>query len=96
MSKIFRQCMPYGIRKTAEGAWEEFNRDYQPLGEAFFFKRALTQATRDVLAPPPVTQRDDCVWLYSDIEHPMHSEAYWKAYCQRLKHLSNLKMKDER
>ncbi|EPD7817225.1 TPA: hypothetical protein ACWP5Y_005608, partial [Escherichia coli] len=64
--------------------------------EAFFFKRALTQATRDVLAPPPVTQRDDCVWLYSDIEHPMHSEAYWKAYCQRLKHLSNLKMKDER
>ncbi|EIH22113.1 hypothetical protein OHD05_27670 [Escherichia coli] len=49
-----------------------------------------------MLAPPPVTQRDDCVWLYSDIEHPMHSEAYWKAYCQRLKHLSNLKMKDER
>ncbi len=32
MSKIFRQCMPYGIRKTAEGAWEAFNRDYQPLG----------------------------------------------------------------
>ncbi len=38
MSKIFRQCMPYGIRKTAEGAWEAFNRDYQPLGEAFSSK----------------------------------------------------------
>lgn len=40
MSKIFRQCMPYGIRKTAEGAWEAFNRDYQPLGEAFFLQKS--------------------------------------------------------
>lgn len=95
MSKIFRQCMPYGIRKTANGSWEAFNRDYKPLGESFVFKRALTQATRDALAPPPVTQREDSVWLYNDIEHPMKSAANWEAYCQRLKRLSNLKMKDE-
>ncbi|ECC8718087.1 hypothetical protein DKU39_09210 [Salmonella enterica subsp. houtenae] len=95
MSKVFHQCMPYGIRKNPDGSWEVFNRDYKSLGEAFFFKRGLTQITRNVLAPPPITQREDCVWLYTDNEHPMESTANWEAYCQRLKRLSGLKMKDE-
>ena len=96
MSKIFRQCMLYGIRRNENGSWEVFNRDYKPLGEPFFFKRSLTQATRDALAPPPVTQREDSVWLYNDTEHPTASAANWEAYSQRLKRLASLKMKDER
>lgn len=95
MSMIFRQCMPYGIRKLENGAWELFNRDYKSLGEPFFFKRGLSQATRDALAPPPITQRDDYIWLYNDTQHPQASPALWEAYSARLKRLSSLKLKDE-
>lgn len=95
MSQIFSQCMPYGVRRKGEGSWEVFNRDYKPLGGAFSFKRSLTQTTIDVLAPPPITQREDRVWLYNDTEHPMHSTVNWEAYSNRLKLLTSLKIKDE-
>ncbi|WP_025120650.1 MULTISPECIES: hypothetical protein [unclassified Serratia (in: enterobacteria)] len=96
MSMIFRQCMPYGIRRKEDGSWEAFNRDYNSLGDSFFFKRSLTQATINALAPPPITQKDGSVWLYIDTQHPMDSAANWEAYSGRLKKLMSLKMKDER
>lgn len=94
MPTIFRQHMPYALRYIENGAWEFFNRDYKTIGEPFFLKKSLTQATRDALARPPITQNEYCIWLYCDAEHPLYSAVNWEAYSKRLARLGNLKIKD--